>query len=683
MREVVLNRSESKRSVRRVAAVVSVALLGGVLAACAPPAPSGPTPQERFCEFWDKVEQKAPTADPAALEDQAVLVKDTVVAQADQTEVLGNSCTDPTARIDLDGALLAEGTEVLEEQGTASTDKVAAITGEEIAAGEPVLENVQLTALSAEIGANGIVVRGNVAVRLSGTTSTIGFIGTLQNLDNWSVSLSSSSFSLPGITTSPLVFNGTLRVINGVPSLSLSAQASSVRIGDISVTGASLNVQASPSSGVQAAVAGTIKVGPSTVSGTVDVDFDRRGALVSANADISARLVGTQAGGKKIDLTGNVKIVGNAQETSITFSGAGILGDLVVNEANGSLVLATNKATFVGVVDVQQGANVVRFNGSIVWDGITAYTPFLTLQGAGEYSGTLEDGTEVSVAGTLDTTVVGGQVRAVVEGNFKVGNLRASGSAIVDINGPNTTLEIAAELTNAGFTGQLNGVVVISNGRAELVDLDAVVVGSVSFGDATLTGASFHVDSTYGNPLNIRFAGGLQVGSRANVNADVQAAIGPSGGLISLSGTVSGSLLLDSWGIANFDGSVVASSEQVTLTGSGRIATVNFPLGINFSGSFTSKLNEPTWSLSGSGNFRIASIQLASARLKLSQTAGMQATRAGFYFNILFIPTYLEADFYMRPEGGCSKVQLTGGSFLARPIAALILPGVVGCPVNA
>jgi hypothetical protein len=103
---------------------------------------------------------------------------------------------------------------------------------------------------------------------------------------------------------------------------------------------------------------------------------------------------------------------------------------------------------------------------------------------------------------------------------------------------------------------------------------------------------------------------------------------------------------------------------------------------VNFNGSFTSKLNEPTWSLTGSGSFRIASIQLASARLKLSQTAGMQATRAGFYFNILFIPTYLEADFYMRPEGGCSRVNLTGGSFLARPIAALALPGLVGCPVS-
>jgi hypothetical protein len=667
----------------RVAGVaLAMALTGGVLAACAPPPSSGPSPTEKFCEFWDKVEEQQPTQDPTVLEDQAVLVKDEVVALADQTEVLGNSCTDPTARIDLDGAVLAEGTEVLEEQGTASTDKVAAITGEEIAPGEPVLENVRLTALSAEIGANGIVVRGNVAVQLSGTTSTIGFIGTLQSLENWSVGLSSTGFTLPGITTSPVVFNGTLRVIGGVPSLSLSAQASAVKIGDVSVTGASLNVQASPSTGVQASVVGNIKVGPSTVSGTVDVDFDRNGALVSINADIAARLQGTQAGGKKIDLTGAVKIVGNADETAITFSGSGVLGDLVVNEANGSLVLATNKATLVGVIDVQQGPNVVRFNGSIVWDGITAYTPFLTLQGAGEYSGTLEDGTELSVDGTLDTTVVGGQVRAVVEGNFKIGNLRASGSAIVEVNGPTTTLEVAAELTNAGFTGQLNGVVVITDGRAELVDLDAAVVGSITFGDATLTGATFHVDSTYGNPLNIRFAGGLQVGTRANVTADIQAAIGPNGGLLSLNGTVNGSLLLDSWGIANFSGSVVASSDQVTLSGTGRIATVNFPLGVNFNGSFTSKLNEPTWSLTGSGSFRIASIQLASARLKLSQTAGMQATRAGFYFNILFIPTYLEADFYMRPEGGCSRVNLTGGSFLARPIAALALPGLVGCPVS-
>ena len=52
---------------------------------------------------------------------------------------------------------------------------------------------------------------------------------------------------------------------------------------------------------------------------------------MSAKADISARLVGTQAGGKKIDLTGNVKLEGNADETVASFSGSGIVGDLVVN----------------------------------------------------------------------------------------------------------------------------------------------------------------------------------------------------------------------------------------------------------------------------------------------------------------------------------------------------------------
>ena len=55
---------------------------------------------------------------------------------------------------------------------------------------------------------------------------------------------------------------------------------------------------------------------------------------------------------------------------------------------------------------------------------------------------------------------------------------------------------------------------------------------------------------------------------------------------------------------------------------------------------------------------------------------------SGFYFSILGIPTYFEGDFYMRPAGGCEKVNITGGSFLMRPLLALVLPGVVGCPVN-
>ena len=623
------------------ALLLSVALLGGVAASCSPAAPSGPTAEEKFCTFWDKVADEPPAAD------NAVLVKDEVVLLAETTTVSGTDCTSPAASIEVDGAVLAEGKEIPSEEGNAASEPIAAVTGEEIAAEQPVLDNLVVKALSAEIGANGITVRGNVAVRLSGVTSTIGFTGTLANLENWSVNLSSTGLTIPGISTSPVVFNGTLRSINGVPSLSLTALASSVKIGDIAVSGASLNLNASPATGVSATVQGNVKVGPSTASGIVDVDFDKAGALVSAHADLAAHLVGTQAGGKKIDLQGTVKLDGNKTETTVSFTGSGVLGDLVINEANGSLALAAN-------------------------------TPFLMLEGAGEFSGTLQDGQQVSVAGSVSTTVVGGQLSAVVTGTFKVGTLNATGTATVETNGATTTLNVDASLVDAGFAAQLQGVVVITDGRAETVSLDAQVNGAVNLGDVTLTGANLHIGSSYGSPIDLTFAGGLKIGDRADLSGSLAASFGPNGSLISLNGELSGSLSLDSWGLVNFNGTVIASPEQVTLSGSGAVSLINFPLGITFKGSFTSSLTNPSWSLNGSGKIRIASIQIASARLNLSQAVGMKATRAGFYFSILGIPVYFEADFYMNPGGGCSKVNLTGGSVLARPILALVLPGVLG-----
>ncbi len=677
----------TRRPIGRSSAVaLVVALLAGVTAACAPSTPPTPSAQQ-FCEFYNKVEQKIADAPPevpdsAALDDDAVLVKNEVVAAAEQTTVAGTDCNDAAAKVELDQAVLAEGEEVPSEQGNASSEPVAAVTGDEISPEQPVLDNVQIKALSASIAPTGITVRGNVAVRLSGQTSTIGFIGTLSNLNNWSVTLSSSALTIPGITSSPATFSGTLAVTNGVPTLSLAAAASSAKIGDVTVTGAAINLVASPATGVTAAVQGNIKVGPSSAGGVVNVAFDKAGALVSAKADIQAHLVGTQAGGKKIDLTGSVKLEGNAQQTVASFSGSGVVGDLVVNDANGSLTLATNKATFVGVLDVQQGPNFVRFNGSIVWDGITAYTPFLTLEGGGEYSGTLNDGQTVSVAGTVETTIVGGQLRAVVTGAFKVGTLKANGSAIVETNGATTTLFVDADLANAGFAAKLEGAIIITDGRAETVQLDAAVTGSVQLGDVTLTGATFSIRSSYGSPLDLSFSGGLQVGSRANLNGTVAAAFGPNGALLSMTGQLTGSLTLDSWGLLNFNGSVVASPEQVTLSGTGGISMINFPLGVNFNGSFTSSLTQPSWSLNGSGKLRIASLEIASARLNLSQGVGMKATRAGFYFTLIGIPFYFEGDFYMKPTGGCEKINITGGSFLMRPLLGAVLPGVVGCPVN-
>lgn len=657
-------------------AAMALAMVTTVAVSCTP----GTTPPttQQFCQLFDQVKDQPTTV----ASDQAVLVKSDVVALADGTTVTGSSCTDSNAQVNMNGATLAQGAEVLSEQDTSNTTKIAAVTGSEISGGAPVLDNLKLQALSAEIGTFGIRLKGNVAITLSGTTSTIGFVGTLQDLSNWSIQLSSSNLTIPGMTVSPVVFSGTLTVVNGVPSLVMTANASNVKIGDISVTGANVQLKASPVTGVSANVSGTVKVGPTTASGNVAVTFDRAGALVSAKADIAAHLVGTMTGGKKADLQGTVHLDGNSQQTAISFSASGIVGDLMVNKASGDLTLATNKATFVGVLDVQQGANVVRFNGSIVWDGITAATPYLAIQGDGEISGTLQDGQKIAVAGTLDTEVIGGQVRAVITGDFQIGTLKAHGSAVVETAGATTTLTLDAQLQSAGFAANVAGVVVITDGRAETVDLTAGVTGQVKLGDVTLTGANLHITSTYGSTLALSFAGQVKIGSQADLAGSLDAAFGPTGTLLSLTGQMNGTLNLGTWALLNFSGSVVANPDQVTVSGAGGISTINFPLGIQFSGSFTSSLTQPSWQLNGSGQFRIGSITIASARLNLSQAAGMRATRAGFYFSIIGIPTYFEGDFYMKAGGGCDHVNITGGSLLARPLLALALPGVIGCPVH-
>ncbi len=670
--------NQSKTRTAWILRLSAVAAVLAVLAASCTTSPGGggnPAPLQQFCDFFEEVSQDPPEAE------ETVLVKEDVVAMAEATTVTGNECTDPNAEVDLDQALLAEGEEIPSELNNPASEPIAAITGDEIAGGEPVLDNLSIQTLSASIGAYGIRLTGNVRVTISGVTSTIGFTGTLLDLNNWSIGLSSSALTIPGITTSPVVFSGTLSSRYGVASLSLSASASQVQIGDIKVTGASVNISASTATGVSASVAGSLKIGPSTASGTVDVEFDKAGALVSARADIAAHLVGYQAGGKTIDLQGTVTMEGNADETVVSFTGSGIVGDLQVNAANGSLTLATNKATFVGVLDVQQGANWVRFNGSIVWDGITAYTPFLTLEGGGEYSGTLADGQTVRAAGVVETTVVGNQIRTVLTGDFEVGTLAASGQAIIEVNGLSTALYVDANLVGAGFDADLVGAVVITDGLAEQVQLSATVNGDVVIGDTRLTGATMDIQSSYGSPLDISFSGGLKVGTSADLTGSVDASFGPNGTLLSLVGQMNGSLTLDSWGLLNFTGSIVASPEQVTVTGSGGLSTINFPLGITFNGSLTSSLTVPSWSLNGSAKFRIGSIDIASARVRLDSGAGARVTRGGFYFSIIGIPVYFEANFNLLPTGGCSSVEITGGSLLARPLLAAALPGVVGCPV--
>ena len=669
------------RAARWVGSLVAVALAAGAVVSCTPPPPPGPTPAQSFCSFWEEIAQRQKGDDPpAVLAAEAALVRGPLVAFAERTALDGASCSDPSAFVELDGAALAQGVEFVEPQGPSTTARVVRVTGGEVSGGERLLGNVRVGALDAEVRADGVSVRGNTAVTVAGTTSTMGFSGTLQDAANWTVALSPTKFYLPRLSPEPFEFSGSLRVVGGVPTLELTAVATSVTVGDVVVGSATIDVVAAPSIGVRATVSGEIRVGSATVSGSIDIELDRTGALVSISAAISVRLQGQQADGSIIDLSGDLTIVGNTRDTAVTFIGSGSLGGQEVVEANGSLKLEVNQATFNGFLDLRSDAVTVRVDALIVWSGQVAYTEYLAVQGSGQYVGALDDGTEVSARGNVTVTDVGGVVVVTVDGDFRFGNLRARGSAIVDASGSTTALTVLdAEVVNSGYAAKLAGAVVLEDGRAVQVDLRGSVDGSVELGDAALQDAALTARSANGGPLDIGFSGRLQIGDEVDGGADLRAALAPDGALISLNGTVNGNLLLDSWRVTGLTALVSAGIDQVTIDGSGTVSIS--VLKARLTGQFTSRANDPTWALTGFGTVTLGPLVLANARLRLTHTDGMQAIRAGFTVSLLGIPLYVEADFYLTADGQCSKVVTTGGGSIARSTAKAVLRQVLGCPV--
>ena len=153
-------------------------------------------------------------------------------------------------------------------------------------------------------------------------------------------------------------------------------------------------------------------------------------------------------------------------------------------------------------------------------------------------------------------------------GAFKVGTLKANGSAIVEINGATTTLFVDADLADAGFAARIEGAVIITDGIAETVQLDAAVTGSLNFGDATLTGATLSVRSSYGSPLgpevHRRAPGRLP---RQHQRRRRRPASARTERCSASRATFTGSLNARLLGPGQLQRSVVASPDQVTLSG--------------------------------------------------------------------------------------------------------------------
>lgn len=665
-----------RRRVRSSAGALALLLVALVTTACPTEPGGGPSNQQAFCELWEAVAVEAPT------EDSAVLVKPGVVALAGTTATTGDSCTDASSKIAFGDAVLAEGEVIPSNKDDFGSDPVAAVAGDEVSPRAPVLENVAIRSLDVTVDSSGIGVRGTVGLRISGAESQIGFIGSLRDIQNWSVSLSSDALTIPGITTGPATFSGTLTSTNGAISLVLKATVPSARIGDVRVTGTTITVRASTADGVEIAVAGSVAVGPAAASGTLHIAFDRAGGLVIAEADLDLALSGIQADGSRINLAGKLDIDGNADETVATFSATGNIGHLEVGLASGTITMTPNQAVFDGFVDIRQGPNFVRFDGSIVWDGQVAFTPFLVVEAGGEFSGTLENGQNVSIVGITETTIVNGQLVTIIRGDFEFGTLKATGEAVVNATDHTTEFTVDASLVAAGFDADISGTVVMANGAAELVDLEATMRGSATIGDLELTVGSLEIRSTAGRPLTISFDGGVRIGDTATLFGDAEVVFGPDGTIMSLVGNVGGSAQIDGWSFQNLLGSIHATPEQVTVTAEGEIRMTSFPLGIDVDVTFTSSFTELDWVLEGNGRVIVGPFDVADGRILFRNGENLHVVRIGAYVRLTIFNIWVEGDLHLKPSGGCDHLRLTNGGLVAKAIIRNHLPGPLGCPVR-
>ena len=194
---------------RYSAVTLIVALIAGVTVACAPATPGGGSSNQQFCEFFDKVEEKIAEAPPevpdsAVLDDDAVLVKDEVgrCRRGDHRHRAGVHRLRSQGRARRRGAGRGRG-------GPSEAGQRSLRAGRR---GDRGRDRSRAPRCSRTCGSRRWPPRSAPPASpsaatsrssLSGQTSTIGFAGTLANLNNWSVTLSSSALTIPGITILP------------------------------------------------------------------------------------------------------------------------------------------------------------------------------------------------------------------------------------------------------------------------------------------------------------------------------------------------------------------------------------------------------------------------------------------------------------------------------------------------
>ena len=699
-----MSKSPMKR--RRPALGVAAITVVTLIAAGCTPAPSSPAPvMEHFCDLWSDVE-----ADPTPSED-AVLVDDGLVARAETASTHGQDCNDPSARVLLDEAELAEGDLVEGEEGPpegvdpqsmslrsgsdgedpAPTGPTAVITGERISKGKDLLDNLRLRSISAWIDHRGITVTGAVDVSLEGVPSTIGYTGTFSDVDNWSLHLSSTAFSIPGITTTPATFSGALVMNGGQPSLTLTAAAAEVEIGDITVRSALLDFSLDSETGLSAYIAGEVEVGRNAFDGEVHVVLDASGNLVSADARVGASLTGWQVGGVRVELDGEVTFTGNTERSLVTFSGSGRIGEVVVHNANGSLEFDRGVVTFEGEVDVTYGENRVRMNGRIIFDEDgNVEVPLLDLEAAGEFSAVLDSGEVVEVKGLVSTETGLGGTYAVVTGTFTIGAIEATGSARIETDYNRTTLQvIEAQIDVAGVAqgGQLSGYVVIEDGVAVDVNFEASME-SMTFGRLSLLGPTMSITSTYNGGLDVALVSDLTVnGDMVTASIDAEARFDADGLLWLKTNTAEVDLELDGDMRIHGEADLTVEAGDLTVALDGELVS-GVGLDVDLGGTLEADLEsgEADWNFLGVADVSYGRFTASNVEIQISPNIEAQSIDFEVFWDWKTagrVGVWVTGKFFLAADG-IDRMNI-GTSFgaLIDSIAAEAIQGVVPFPVHA
>ena len=691
---------------RRPALGVAAITVVTLIAAGCTTAPSSPAPvMEHFCDLWSDVE-----ADPTPSED-AVLVDDGLVARAETASTHGQDCNDPSARVLLDEAELAEGDLVEGEEGPpegvdpqsmslrsgsdgedpALTGPTAVITGERISKGKDLLDNLRLRSISAWIDHRGITVTGAVDVSLEGVPSTIGYTGTFSDVDNWSIHLSSTAFSIPGITTTPATFSGALVMNGGQPSLTLTAAAAEVEIGDITVRSALLDFSLDSETGLSAYIAGEVEVGRNAFDGEVHVVLDASGNLVSADARVGASLTGWQVGGVRVELDGEVTFTGNTERSLVTFSGSGRIGEVVVHNANGSLEFDRGVVTFEGEVDVTYGENRVRMNGRIIFDEDgNVEVPLLDLEAAGEFSAVLDSGEVVEVKGLVSTETGLGGTYAVVTGTFTIGAMEATGSARIETDYNRTTLQvIEAQIDVAGVAqgGQLSGYVVIEDGVAVDVNFEASME-SMTFGRLSLLGPTMSITSTYNGGLDVALVSDLTVnGDMVTASIDAEARFDADGLLWLRTNTAEVDLELDGDMRIHGEADLTVEAGDLTVALDGELVS-GVGLDVDLGGTLEADLEsgEADWNFLGVADVSYGRFTASNVEIQISPNIEAQSIDFEVFWDWKTagrVGVWVTGKFFLAADG-IDRMNI-GTSFgaLIDSIAAEAIQGVVPFPVHA